>query len=182
MLMKKTLVIIFSLLVMHAGAQFKEATLIASGLTCAMCSNAIYKSLEKLPFAGKITSNIKESSFNITFKENTIADFDAIKKAVEGAGFSVATLKVKANFDGSTISNDTHLDVQGKTLHFLNVKSQTLSGEHTFKVIDKKFVSDKDYKKYAASTKMECIKTGSMQSCCSSDKAEIGKRIYHVTI
>jgi copper chaperone CopZ len=180
--MKRVLVIIFSLLVIQAEAQFKEATLVASGLTCAMCSNAIYKSLEKLPFAGTITSNIKESSYNIVFKENTIADFDAIKKAVEGAGFSVSTLKVKANFDGSKIENDTHLNVQGKTLHFLNVKSQTLSGEHIFKLVDKKFISDKDFKKYASSTKMECIKSGTMQSCCNSVADEVEKRIYHVTI
>ncbi|HEX8332258.1 MAG TPA: heavy metal-associated domain-containing protein [Segetibacter sp.] len=180
--MKKILIIISSLLVMQANAQFKEATLVASGLTCAMCSNAIYKSLQKLPFAGQIKSNIKESSFTISFKENTIADFDAIKKAVEAAGFSVANLKVKANFDDSKINNDTHLDMQGKTLHFLNVKSQTLKGEHTFKVVDKKFTSDKEYKKYAASTKMECVKSGTMESCCNKAGSEEGKRIYHVTI
>jgi copper chaperone CopZ len=180
--MKKTLIIIFSLLVVQVNAQFKEATLVASGLTCAMCSNAIYKSLQKLPFAGKISSDIKESSFTIAFKENTVADFDGIKKAVEGAGFSVASLKVKASFEDSKISNDTHMDVQGKMLHFLNVKSQTLKGEHTFKLVDKKFTSDKEYKKYAASTKMECVKTGTMESCCTKEGNEEGKRIYHVTI
>ena len=180
--MKKTFVIILSLLVIQANAQFKEATLIASGLTCAMCSNAIYKSLQKLSFAGDIKSNIKESAFTISFKEGSVADFDAIKKAVESAGFSVATLKVKANFDDSKISNDTHLNIQGKTLHFLNVKSQTLKGDHTFKVVDKKFVSDKDYKKYAASTKMECVKTGTMADCCKKENSSTAQRIYHVTI
>ena len=180
--MKKIFVIMCSLLVIQANAKFKEATLVASGLTCAMCSNAIYKSLQKLPFAGKISSNIKESSFTIAFKENMTADFDAIKKAVEDAGFSVANLKVKASFDASKISNDTHLNMEGKTLHFLNVKSQTLNGDHTFKVVDKKFTSDKDYKKYAASTKMECVKTGTMASCCKKDGDKVANRIYHVTI
>jgi copper chaperone CopZ len=180
--MKKTLIIIFSLMVMQLNAQFKEATLIASGLTCAMCSNSIYKSLQKLPFAGNITSNIKASSFTISFKENTVADFDAIKRAVESAGFSVATLKVKANFSDTKINNDTHLEMQGKTLHFLNVKSQTLKGDQTFQVVDKKFVSDKEYKKYASSTKMECVKTGKMESCCTKETTGVDKRIYHVTI
>jgi copper chaperone CopZ len=180
--MKKILVIIFSVFVMQAGAQFKEATLVASGLTCAMCSNAIYKSLQKLSFAGKISSNIKESSFTISFKEDAVADFDAIKRAVESAGFSVANLKVKANFEDTRINNDTHLDMQGKTLHFLSVKSQTLKGEHIFKLVDKKFISDKEYKKYAASTEMECVKTGTMKSCCKKESSEEGKRIYHVTI
>ena len=180
--MKKTLVLIFSLMIIQAQSQFKEATLVASGLTCAMCSKAIYKSLQKLPFAGNITSNIKESSFKITFKEDKVADFDEIKKAVEDAGFAIATLKVIANFEDTKIDNDTHLTMQGKTLHFLNVKSQKLKGAQTFTVVDKKFVSDKDYKKYAASTKMECVKTGSMQGCCTKNPGEAGKRIYHVTI
>lgn len=169
-------------MVFESQAQFKEARLVASGLTCAMCSNAIYKSLQKLPFAGNITSNIKESAFNITFKENAKADFDVIKKAVEDAGFFVADLTVTATFTNDKIGNDAHVEVDGKTLHFLNVKSQTLNGDHTFKVVDKKFTSDKNYKKYASSTKMECVKTGTMQSCCSSAGAEAGERIYHVTI
>jgi copper chaperone CopZ len=180
--MKRSLIIIFSLLVVQANAQFKQATLVASGLTCAMCSNSIYKALQKLPFAGDINANIKESSFTISFKENSVADFDAIKKAVEDAGFSVATLKVKANFDDAKISNDSHINVQGKTLHFLSVKSQTLTGEHTFKLVDKKFTNDKEYKKYAASTKMACVKTGTMESCCTPGNSAADKRIYHVTI
>lgn len=180
--MKKTLFIVFSLLVVQLQAQFKEAKLVASGLTCAMCSNAIYKSLQTLSFAGNITSNIKESSFKITFREDKVADFDAIKKAVEDAGFAVATLKVTARFEDSKIDNNTHLVVQGKTLHFLNVKSQNLNGEHTFKIVDKKFVTDKEYKKYAAYTEKECVKTDSMQECCTKNTGDTGKRVYHVTI
>jgi copper chaperone CopZ len=180
--MKKFLIAILSLLVIEVNAQFKEATLVASGLTCAMCSNAIYKSLQKLPFAGKINSNIKASSYQIVFREDAVADFDAIKKAVESAGFSVAHLTVKARFEEAKISNDTHLDVEGKTLHFLNVKTQTLNGEYIFRIVDKKFLSDKEFKNYAASTKMECIKTGTMESCCKTDSSKEGNRIYHVTI
>lgn len=180
--MKKIFAIIFSVLVYQVNAQFKEATLTASGLTCAMCSNAIYKSLQKLPFAGKISSNIKQSSFTISFTENTVADFDAIKKAVESAGFSIADLKVKANFESTKIANDAHVDIQGRTLHFLNVKPQTIKGEQTFKVVDKKFLSDKEYKKYASISKMQCLKTGTMESCCIKEGNEGGKRIYHVTI
>lgn len=180
--MKKILVIVASLLVLQAGAQFKQATLQASGLTCAMCSNAINKALQKLTFAEKVQPNIKESSFTITFKPGANVDFDAIRKAVEGAGFTMANLKVKANFDAVAVSNDAHLKMNGSNLHFLDVKQQTLNGEQTIQVVDKKFVPEKVYKKYVASTKMECIKTGLMQSCCAKDGKESGARVYHVTI
>ena len=180
--MKKIFVIIASLLLVQAKAQFKQATLQASGLTCAMCSNAIYKALQKLPFAEKVQSNIKESSFTITFKQGQAVDFDAIRKSVEDAGFSMANLKVKANFDGVAVSNDAHLVMNGKNLHFLDVKQQTLKGEQTLQVVDKKFVADKVYKKYAALTKMDCVKSGMMQSCCIKEAKGTGTRIYHVTI
>jgi hypothetical protein len=72
--------------------------------------------------------------------------------------------------------------LDGRALHFLGVKSQNFSGEQTFQIVDKNFVSDKAYKKYAANTKMGCVKTGVMQHCCSKDNKGAGTRIYHVTI
>ncbi len=180
--MKKFLVIIASFLAIQANAQIQQATLQASGLTCAMCSNAINKALQKLPFAEKVQSNIKESSFIIQFKQGNKVDFDAIRTAVEGAGFSVAKLQVKGNFDNVKINNDSHVLWNGENLHFLDVKQQTLQGEQTFQIVDRKFVNDKAYKKYAANTKMECVKTGVMQSCCAKDTKSASTRIYHVTI
>jgi copper chaperone CopZ len=179
--MKKLLVIIASLIAFNANAGFKEATLQASGLTCAMCSNAINKALQKLPFVQSVKSNIKESSFVIQFKPSGV-DFDAIRKAVEGAGFSVANLKVKADFEGIQVANDAHVTMNGRNLHFLDVKSQKLQGEQTFQLVDKNFVTDKVYKKYSAATKMECVKTGVMANCCAKDNKLGDNRIYHVTI
>ncbi len=180
--MKKLIALCALFVTLQAQAQIKQATLQASGLTCAMCSNAIYKALQKLPFAGKVESNIKESAFTITFKPGAAVSFDAMRKAVEGAGFSVAKLQVKAAFNNVKVRNDAHLTLQGQNLHFLGIKDQTLAGEQTFQLVDKKFVADKTYKKYAASTKMECVKTGVMASCCSKPGATNNNRIYHVTI
>lgn len=180
--MKKFLAIIAVFIAIHAGAQIEQATLQASGLTCAMCSNSINKALQKLPFAQKVQANIKESSFLIQFKEGSKVDFDAIRNAVEGAGFSVAKLQVKGSFDNVKVNNDTHVLWNGANLHFLDVKQQTLQGEQTFQIVDKKFVNDKSYKKYAANTKMECVKTGVMQNCCAKDNKGASSRIYHVTI
>ena len=179
--MKKVFAIIAIFLSLQSQAQLKQATLQASGLTCAMCSNAINKALQKLPFASKIESNIKESSFTVTFKQGSAVNFDAMRKAVEGAGFSVAKLEVKAAFNNVKVSNDAHVSMQGQNLHFLAVKDQTLNGERTFQLVDKKFVADKVYKKYAATTTMACVKTGTMAACCSNPK-NTDSRIYHITI
>src|SRR3954469_23873893 len=124
--MKKLLIVLGAVITLQASAQIKEVTLQASGLTCAMCSNAINKALQKLPFASKVQSNIKESSFTLLLKNDENIDFDAIRKAVEGAGFSVAKLLVKGDFNNVSVSNDTHVTWQGENLHFLGVQDQVL--------------------------------------------------------
>ena len=164
----------------NANAQFTNAELTASGLTCSMCSKAIYKALIQVPFVEKVTANVKESSYSIVFKEGTVVSFDDLKKSVEGAGFFVAKLSVTANFNNTAIKNDAHVLLGNTNLHFLNVADKTLDGSVSISIIDKGFVDNKTWKQYSKSTTMKCFETGTMQSCCS--KGGTGQRIYHVTI
>jgi len=181
--MKKMFLMLLVVLVSMAGrAQFKSASLQAAGLTCAMCTKAINKALEKVPFVQDVKADIKSSSFQINFKEGVPVDFDVMKKAVEDAGFSVARLKVMGVFDKLDVQNDTHVQIDGKTFHFLSVNKQTLQGEKAITLVDKDFVSAKEYKKYSAATSMACIKTGKAQNCCTKEGIAADSRIYHVTI
>lgn len=182
--MKKLLILLVAAAIsVSATAQIKQVTLQASGLTCSMCSNSIYKALQKIAFVNNVSPNIKESSYTITFKDHIAVDFDVLKKSVEDAGFSVAKMKVVADFMNELIESDTHITLDGKALHFVGVKPQILNGEQTFQIVDKNFVTDKVYKKHAAATKMQCIKTGYMASCCKSSKSgAMATRIYHVTV
>ncbi|QEC69907.1 heavy-metal-associated domain-containing protein [Panacibacter ginsenosidivorans] len=179
----KKLVTAFVLLIasLITNAQITKAKLVASGLTCSMCSKAIYEALQKVNTIENVKANIKESSYNIVFKKDVTVSPDDVKKAVEDAGFSVAKLQVTVSFDNVEIKNDGHVKVGGINLHFLNVQPQTLNGEKVLTVLDKNFESAKDFKKYAGYTTMKCFATGVMESCCS-DSGKAGERIYHVTI
>ena len=170
--MKNVLLLISLVVGLTTSAQFKSATLQASGLTCAMCSNAINKSLKTLSFIESVESDIKTSSFIINFKEGVDINFDQLRKKVEDAGFSVAKLQIVTEFKNATVQNDQPLTVDGKVLHFLNVKNQQLNGEKIITIVDKNFLSAKEYKKYAGLTKAESFKTGQSN----------GVRVYHVTI
>ena len=180
--MKKILVIFFAILALQSNAQLNKASLQASGLTCAMCSNAINKALQKIPFVASVKSDIKNSSFNIVFKENTNVNIDDLKKAVEDAGFSVAKLNVTGNFDNVHVKNDEHVIINGTTFHFLKVNDQVLTGEKTLLVVDRNFITAKEFKKYSAATKMNCLQTGKSAPCCVKDGIAANTRIYHVTI
>lgn len=74
---------------MATKARVTKVYLQASGLTCSMCSNSINKALKTLDFIDKVDADIKNYTFEISFKANSIVDFDKIKKKVEDAGFSV---------------------------------------------------------------------------------------------
>jgi copper chaperone CopZ len=177
----KTLKILFLFLFasVAAQAQFKSATLQAAGLTCAMCAKAVGEALKQLPFVESVKPEIKSSQFNIQFKAGATVDPDAVKQAVEDAGFSVAKLRLTGDFNNVKVEKDAHVNIDGKTFHFINVATQTLSGEKTITVVDKSFISAKDFKKYAAATTMACMQTGKAAACCPK---ESNTRIYHVII
>ena len=173
---------VVSVMYFSSKAQFSKATLQASGLTCAMCSKAVKVALEKVPFVSEVKVNIKKQEYSLAFKENSKADFDELKKAVEDAGFSVASLKITGTFADVNVEKDKHIRLDGRNFHFINSNSRVLNGEQTFTIVDKDFVSAKDYKKYSAATKLECIRTGKAAECCVKDGIHTEERVYHVII
>ncbi|MNK07677.1 Heavy-metal-associated domain protein [compost metagenome] len=179
--MKKIIIIIAVVLFpFMASAQIKKASLQASGLTCSMCSNSVLKSLTAVPFVDKIDSDVETSTFNITFKEGQEVDLDALQKAVSKAGFSVSKLVFTMNVGAIKVKEDAHIDINGKTYHFINVKEKALNGDVDLTLIDKNFVTSKEFKKFKSQTKMACYTTGTKQACCSSGTSN--DRMYHVTI
>src|SRR5690242_1555607 len=118
--MKKLIfILLLGLFTAQVQAQFTKASLQASGLTCSMCNNAIYKALKMLPFVAAVESNVKNASFDVVFKDNVAADLDALKDAVEDAGFSVAAFTVTGKFDHVAIGNDKHVVIGNRHFHFV---------------------------------------------------------------
>lgn len=179
---KLTTILLLLLASVTVQAQLKKAVLQASGLTCSLCAKSINKALSGLDFVQKVDVDLEKSSFVLLFKEGMEPDVDLIRKKVEDAGFSVAKLQLIGDFNNVSVKNDVHIKLGGEVYHFLNVKTQVLNGEQALTIIDKNFVSSKDFKKYSAFTKMECYKTGYAGNCCSKETADAHTRIYHVTM
>ncbi|UEG49699.1 heavy-metal-associated domain-containing protein [Ferruginibacter lapsinanis] len=180
--MKKILLTITVLFSFATQAQVTKVSIQASGLTCSMCSNAINKALRSLDFVDKVDANIKNSTFDISFKPDHTVDFDKLKKKVEDAGFFVANFVATIHFDNAVVTNDKHTTINGTVFHFLNVTDQTVNGDKQIRFIDKGFVSAKEFKKNSRFTVMQCYQTGVAEACCTKDKLAKGTRIFHVTI
>lgn len=163
-------------------AQVRSVSLQASGLTCSMCSRAIYKALMSVDFIEKVDANIKNSTFEITFKPGADVNFDKLKSKVEDAGFFVADFRATIHFDNIKIKNDTLVETMGKNFMFVHVTEQELNGDKTVKLLDKGYLSAKEYKKRNGLTTKECYKTGIADAADAAHGISKGARIYHVTI
>jgi len=182
--MKSFFAIIALLLSVHftSFAQIKKASLQAAGLTCAMCSRATLESLKTLPFVENIDTDLDNTTFVLSFKPGATVNIDQIKAKVEDAGFSIAKLVLTASFDKVSVEKDVHIRYAGSTFHFINAKQQVLTGDQQLTVIDKDFVSAKQFKKFSTQTSMPCYQTGVMASCCKMEGHASPERIYHVSI
>ena len=59
---------------------------------------------------------------------------------------------------------------------------QQLDGTRNIRIIDKGFVSAKEYKNNSGLTPLLCYKTGVAEPCCAKDGLVKGTRIFHATI
>lgn len=180
--MKNFLFAISFIFFIKSEAQVTKVSIQASGLTCSMCSNAINKALKSLDVVENVQADVSASSFQISFKSGSVIDFDLLKKKVEDAGFFVASMLVTLNVNQIEVSKDAHIDIAGTMYHFLNTDNKLLNGETRLKILDKGFVSSKEFKKNSKLTSMACYQTGYIGSCCKDKSSKSGTRIYHVTI
>ncbi|MES2882093.1 MAG: heavy-metal-associated domain-containing protein [Bacteroidota bacterium] len=180
--MKKIFFACALLLGFAAGAQINKVSLQASGLTCSMCSKAVKTALEKVSFVEKVMVDIKNQQYNLSFKSGQSIELDALSKAVEDAGFAVAKFVVSAKVENVSLQKDEHVKIGDAYFHFLNGENKAVNGETSFTVVDKNFLSPKQFKKYSGLTKMECQQTGRAAKCCTADEVPEAARVYHVII
>jgi copper chaperone CopZ len=147
--MKKIFLIIAVCFSVATNAQVTKVSLQASGLTCSMCSNAINKALKTLDFVLQVEADIKTYTFDISFKPNSNIDFDMIKNKVENAGFTVTGFIATIYFNDVQLIKSQPVTIEDKTFLFTNMNDQPLNGIKKIKVLDRGFVSPKEYKRNA---------------------------------
>jgi copper chaperone CopZ len=152
-----------------AFSQIRSVTIQASGLTCSMCSRAIYKSLQKVSFVSNVQEDIEHTSYHIQFSDPEKVSLDNLKKAVQDAGFTVARMEVKANFKNADVASDSTLKIDDLIFYFVGISKQHLNGDENLLILDKDFLLEKDRKKYAG-------EYGALVQPASSE------RIFHVTL
>ena len=147
----KTISLILAIAIsMSSRSQVTKVSLRASGLTCSMCSNSINKALKTIDYVLDVDADIKDYTFQVTFKPNARVDFDLIRKKVENAGFTVSGFVATIKFDNVPVLNSRSVMIEDKIFLIENIKASSINGIKDVRILDKGFVSIKEYKKFSS--------------------------------
>ena len=143
--MKKIYFMIASMVMMFSistNAQIVKAEIRATGLTCSMCSNAINKQLKAMPEVANVETDLNTNTFTVTLKEGNELSPKTLKEKVEKAGFFIGSLILTTKSE--TITNGSYVLVNDK---------KNDASEVQFQVVDKGYVTEKEFKKLSKSYK-----------------------------
>jgi copper chaperone CopZ len=131
-----------------SNAQISKVEIVATGLTCSMCSNAINKQLKSMPEVVSVDTDLNTSTFIVTLKSNNILTPKNFKDKVEKAGFFIGSLKVITKSD--VLKNSNFVIVSGSKPTTSDVEIQILdNGYVTEKVFKKSLKTYKDIATFA---------------------------------
>ena len=140
-----TIVVLLSINI--SFAQISKAEIIATGLTCSMCSNAINKQLKSLPEVQNVAIDLNTNTFTVTLKKNNNISPKILKEKVQKAGFFVGSMIITLDFDNQKIQNNAKINKNNLDLIFLDTNAKTLNGLTNLKILDKEYVVTKEFKK-----------------------------------
>ncbi len=143
--MKKVHIIIASMVLMFSmksNAQIVKAEIRATGLTCSMCSNAINKQLKSMPEVANVETDLNTNTFTVTLKEGNSLTPKVFKEKVEKAGFFIGSLVLTTKPE--TIKQEGYIVVN---------KVSTNNAEVQIQILDKGYVTEKEFKKLSKSLK-----------------------------
>jgi copper chaperone CopZ len=124
-------------LVGSINAQIKSAEVLASGLTCSMCSKAIFKALSQLDFVDTVKVNIETSVYQLSFKKDRTVKIEGIRDAVYDAGFAIAKLSITADWKDKTAVKDLVFNDLGYQFKWQTKVNKTLLSNQKVVIVNK---------------------------------------------
>jgi len=128
-------------------SQISKAEIMATGLTCSMCSNAINKQLKATVGVDSVSTDLNTNTFTIYFKKEREIKPRVLKESVEKAGFFIGSLVLTMPTERLKSEGKKTISVNGSTYVLLNEEPENSNGETKVRVFDKGYVTQKEYKK-----------------------------------
>ena len=128
-------------------SQISKAEIVATGLTCSMCSNAINKQLKATVGVDSVSTDLNTNTFTVYFKKESKIMPRVLKEGVEKAGFFIGSLVITMPTESLKIEDNKTISLNGSTFVLLNEELKNSKGETKLKIYDKGYVTQKEHKK-----------------------------------
>lgn len=148
-IIKRFIALVMLLGITSSYAQISKAEIIATGLTCSMCSNAINKQLKAMPEVEKVMIDLNNNTFVVNLKNNSLVTPQILKSNIEKTGFFVGSMIL--TMDANNVApkdNSSFKDASG-TYVFVGSDEKSGNEKLRLKVLNSGFVTKKEYKKSA---------------------------------
>ena len=128
-------------------SQISKAEIMATGLTCSMCSNAINKQLKATVGVDSVSTDLNTNTFTVFFKKESKIMPKVLKEGVEKAGFFIGSLVITVPTESLKMAEDKTISLNGSTFVLLDEKLKNSNGETKVRIFDKGYVTQKEHKK-----------------------------------
>lgn len=140
--------VLFVLAVVQGNAQISKAEIVATGLTCSMCSNAINKQLKSMPEVESVSTDLNTNTFTVQLKANNTLTPKALKNSIEKTGFFIGSLVLTVDLGAVNTQEDEKVQSKSGTYVFVE-KGKKAAGPMQVQVLNEGFVTKKEFKKSA---------------------------------
>ncbi|MBK6878916.1 MAG: heavy-metal-associated domain-containing protein [Ignavibacteria bacterium] len=115
-----------------SNAQLKEIIIGVDGFTCSLCAKGVEGQFKALDFVRSVKTDLKNTQFTITLKDNTTVNLKEINEAVTDGGFTVREIIVEGNGKISSIENEAYSVITGNSavLKLHSVKEEFLMDDN----------------------------------------------------
>jgi copper chaperone CopZ len=96
--MKKIFLVLILLLISnkYSAEQVTQLTIGVDGFTCSLCAKGVEAQFKSLDFVKSVKTDLKNTLFILTFKNDQKINVTQVRDAVTDGGFSVRDIKVEA--------------------------------------------------------------------------------------
>ncbi|KDN56876.1 heavy-metal-associated domain-containing protein [Flavobacterium seoulense] len=146
---KQLIVFVMLFSIINSYSQISKAEIIATGLTCSMCSNAINKQLKAMPEVEKVMIDLNNNTFVVNLKNNSLVTPQMLKSNIEKTGFFVGSMILTMDVKNAEVKDNSSFKNASGTYVFVNPVEKTINETLKLKVLNSGFVTKKEYKQSA---------------------------------
>lgn len=148
-IIKRFIALVMLLGITNSYSQISKVEIMATGLTCSMCSNAINKQLKAMPEVEKVMIDLNNNTFVVNLKNNSLVTPQMLKSNIEKTGFFVGSMILTMDANNVELKDNSSFKNASGTYVFVNPDEKATNEKLRLKVLNNGFVTKKEYKKSA---------------------------------